>query len=99
MVSRNQPLADLRLNAALHQPAMQFAAEIRAAGLPSGRFWRHLIPLAANLTDRRQLVETVVTKTVGRGGQFESIVSCLVASLVELDRAAREALPELGDQL
>ncbi|HMC10423.1 MAG TPA: hypothetical protein VKH44_04000, partial [Pirellulaceae bacterium] len=99
LASRKQPIADSRLADALTQPALHLAGEIRAAGLPPVRFWRHLIPLAANLSDRRQLIETAVTKTIGRGVQFESIVSYLAASLVAVDRAVREALPDLNDEL
>jgi len=97
--SRNQPLADERMAAAVELPAMQFAAEIRAAQLPEARFWRHLIPLAANISGRRQLVETAVTKTIGRGPRFEAMVAILKACVAEIDNAVRAALPDLNEEL
>jgi len=91
--------ADPSLATAIEQPAIQLAAEIRAAQLPSERFWGHLIPLAANIAGWRQLVETAVTKTVGRGPRFEAAVANLAACVAGVDNAAREALPDLDDEL
>jgi hypothetical protein len=97
--SRKQPLADLRLSAAIELPARQLAAEIRAANLPVDRFWSHLIPLAANIAGRRQLVETAVTKTMGRGPGWEAIVANLDACLAAVDSAAKVVLPNLDAEL
>jgi hypothetical protein len=98
-LGRKLPFADTRLEGALQVPAAQLAAEIRAAHLPPDRFWRHLIPLAANLEVRRQLVETAVTKTAGRGPRFEPIVTNLSASIAAVDAAVRATLPQLADEL
>jgi hypothetical protein len=97
--SREQPVAEARMAAAVEQPAAHLAAEIRAAHLPAARFWGHLIPLAANIAGRRQLVETAVTKTIGRGPRFEAVVAILEASLAAVDNAVRAALPNLNDEL
>src|SRR6476661_3023463 len=94
-VSRNRPLADEQLAAAIEQPAAQLAAEIRAVNLPAGRFWSHLIPLAANLAGRRQLVETAITKTIGRGPRLEAVAANVAASLAGVENAVRAALPNL----
>src|SRR5438876_2660956 len=98
-IGRKLPLADSRLAAALEPAALQLAAEIHAAALPTELFWRHLIPLAANIANHRQLVETTVTKTIGRGPRMDATVSSLDASLVALEAAARAALPNEADEL
>src|SRR5262245_15560269 len=78
-IARKQPLADSRLAAAIREPSLQLANEIRAAQIPTARFWSHLIPLSATIIGRRQLVETAVTKAAGRGPRFELIVSTIQA--------------------
>jgi hypothetical protein len=98
-VSRKLPLADSRLAAAIEEPALRLAAEIKAAGIPPARFWGHLIPLAAKIAGRKQLVETTVIKTTGRGARFEAIVSNLAATLVAVEGAFQAALPNLNDEL
>src|SRR5437879_6413466 len=98
--ARNQPIVDGRLAEAIAEPALQLAAEIRAADLPAARFWGHLIPLAAtNIAGRRQLVETVVSKTIGRGPRFEAVVANLEACVAGVETAVRAALPHLSDEL
>jgi hypothetical protein len=95
----NLPLADVRLTEAIQAPAARLAADISAAHLPAARFWGHLIPLAARTESRRQLVETAVTKTIGRGPRFEAVVTALMASLAAVEAAARTALPQLSEEL
>jgi len=98
-VSRNLPLADPRLAAVMEGPAQRLAADIRAAHLPEHRFWRQLIGLAGNNSNRRQLVEAAVIRTSGRGPRFEQIVTNLVAAVMEVDSAQRIALPNLAHEL
>jgi hypothetical protein len=83
----------------LREPALQLANEIRAAHLPSARFWGHLIPLSATISGRKQLVETAVTKSVGRGPRFEFVVSSLIACIAAVENAMRTALPNLNEEL
>jgi hypothetical protein len=92
------PLADPRL-AAIEGPAGQLVAEIRAANLPAARFWSNLIPLAAKSAGRRLLVETAVTKTIGRVARFEAIVTNLGTSIAGVETAMQAALPEMADEL
>jgi hypothetical protein len=98
-ISRHEAIVDARLAAAAEQPARELAAEIRAAGLPSPRFWAHLIPLAAKTSDRRQLVETAVKKSIGRGPRLEAVVGKLIISLTALELAVRTALPNMAEEL
>jgi hypothetical protein len=98
-VGRNQPLADARLAAAIAEPAQLLAANILAAQLPAARFWGHLIPLAAGISVRRQLVETAVNKTIGRGPRFDTVVTNLSACIATVEVAVQSALPGLSDEL
>jgi hypothetical protein len=98
-IARSQPLADSRLAEALEEPALRFAAEINAAAIPARRFWAHLIPLAAKIAGRRQLVETAVIKTTGRTARFETIVSNLQATIAAVESALAAALPNLSVEL
>jgi hypothetical protein len=75
------------------------AATIKAAQLPTERFWRHLIPLSPNLANRRQFVETAVGKVLGRGARLDVFVSTLESKLAALDLAIKTALPTLADDL
>jgi hypothetical protein len=98
-LATNQTIVDERLKETLTTPALDLAAEIRAADLPSARFWRHLIPLAGTGLARRPLVETAVAKTVGRGPRLETIVAKLDPCIAEVESAVRRALPQLNDEL
>jgi len=98
-IARNDVLVDSRLADALATPAQQLAAEMEAVGLPAERFWRHLIPLSANLAGRRLLLDAAVTKTIGRGGRVERIVSGLEGCLAAVEIANQSALPNLGEEL
>jgi hypothetical protein len=98
-LARNMPLTDARLADALQQPANQLATEINASRLPTHRFWNHLIPLSATVSGRRQLVETAVAKTIGRGPRFEIIVTNLAACVAAIETALQSAIPELADEL
>jgi hypothetical protein len=92
------PLVDPRL-AALSEPAAQLAAGIQSAGLPADRFWSHLIPLSAMGLGRRQLVETAVAKTVGRGARGEAIVADLDGCIADVEAAMRVAVPNVSEEL
>jgi hypothetical protein len=97
--TRKQPISDTRLAVAIREPALQLASEIRAAQLPPARFWGHLIPLSATVVGHRQLVETAVIKTIGRGPRLESVISNLVACLAAIENAVRNVFPNLEKEL
>ncbi len=96
---RSRRLADERLAQALAEPAALLHAEIRAANLPGERFWRTLIPQAANTSVRRQLVETAVLKTSGRSPRLESIVTNVSAALAAVETAGQAALPKFVEEM
>ena len=93
------PLIDPQLAEALRSPASQFAVALEATGTPPARFWRNLVPLAAQTSNRRQLIETAVTKTMGRGVRFATTVSHLIERLVAIDEAIAGALPNHAEDL
>src|SRR5215471_11664976 len=92
-------LADTRLSEALQAPASQWAADIAAAHLPAERFWGHLIPLAAQIENRRQLVETALAKTIGRGPRLDAVLATLATSLAAVDAAARPLMAPWTEEL
>src|SRR5262245_49673002 len=73
-LDRKIPLADARLNEVLRAPAAQLSSDLAAAHLPAERFWGHLLPLSAQIENRRQLVETALAKTIGRGPRLDAIL-------------------------
>jgi hypothetical protein len=97
--SRGVALADPRLAEAVEQPAAELASHMRANQISTPRLWRHLIPLAAKLANRRQLAETVVTKIIGRVDRFEAIAAQLAAGIAGIEMAGRAALPNLAEEL
>jgi hypothetical protein len=98
-VGRGAAIVDPQLAGALTEPSRRLAAEIRAADLPAARFWAHLVPLSAVISGRRQMVETAVTKTTGRGIRFDAIVGNLDACLAALETAVRSLEQGFADQL
>jgi hypothetical protein len=98
-IVRGRPMADQRLAEALAAPAAMLQTEIRAANLPSERFWRTLIPQAASTSVRRQLVETCVVKTAGRSPRLASIVTTVSAAVAAVETAGQTALPNLVEEL
>src|SRR4029078_12939001 len=98
-MSRQQAIVDERLAEAIQMPAAQLAAEIRAANLPPAALWRHLIPLAAKTAGHRQLIETAVTKTIGRCDKAAASATIRKALIQDLETAGRTALPNLKEEL
>jgi hypothetical protein len=98
-VAGGEALVDPRLAEALTEPAQQLAAEIGAADVPAERFWRHLIPLSANLAGRRLLLDAALTKTIGRGARLEIVLPGLEGCLAAVDNANQAALPNLSEEL
>ena len=61
-LSRDQPVADTVLAAALSAPVQQFLAEIHADDLPLDPLLDHLLPLSAQVHNGRELIERALTK-------------------------------------
>jgi hypothetical protein len=99
VISQNRPLIDLRLGDPVINAARDLAAAIKTAQLPADRFWRHQIPLSANLANRRQFVETAVGKVLGRGARLDAFAATLEGQLAALDLAIKTVLPTLADDL
>lgn len=98
-VSEGQTLADGRLAAALVAPASLLTGEIASAGLPSGPFWRHLLPLSAQIGNRRELAERALMKVLGRGPRLDSLASVIAAAIAGVETSFRAAVPNLDEEL
>jgi hypothetical protein len=96
---RGRAPADQRFAAALAEPAGELSAAIKAGGLPAPRFWRELIALSAGIENNRQLAETALAKTVGRGAQAQTAAPRIAAAIAALEAAAQRAAPKLLDEL
>ncbi len=96
---RGLPLVDGKLAAAIAQPAEGLYRDIRAAGLPSAHFWRHLIGLSPGIDDNQQLAELAVKKTIGSTPRLASLSSRLASWIGTLENAVVGAIPRLVDQL
>jgi hypothetical protein len=98
-LAHGMTLADSSLEAALTPSAAQLTRELRAAQLQERLFWRNVVPLAATIENRRQLLITTLAKTTGRGPRFDDIVTAIGARLAEFQKAAAAALPNLESEL
>ena len=97
--SQNLPQNGPQLDDAVIETARDVSAAIKTAQMPADRFWRNLIPLAANPTSRRQLVENAVGKILGRTARLEAFTGTLEAKLAALELAVKTALPTMADEL
>jgi hypothetical protein len=98
-IGSGRTLADGPLAEAITPPARSLVNAIRAAELPWQRFWQHLLPLAAQADNPRQLVQWSLRKAMGKGPRADALLSPLAGWISELFAAARRATPDLAGQL
>ena len=98
-IVRGEALADARLAGALAEPTMLLQGEIEANGLPAGRFWQHLIGLAATTESDRQLVQTALIKAIGRGKAADIAEQRLTAAVTGVEAAVSREFPKLAEEL
>jgi len=98
-VARGLPLADSRLSEPFVAAAQVLQQEISALQLPNRPFWSNLLAYAHQIDDRQTLVRTSIRKTVGIESTSEESVFRLASRIRELENAARQALPQLLDDL
>ena len=94
---RKQPLADPLLCDTVAAPAERLQAALLEEGIPPEIFWLHVIPLAAEIGNARELAEVTLIKTVGRA-EASRRVSQFCHLLAELKDAFAVALPRLGEE-
>jgi hypothetical protein len=90
---------DARLTEPLKGPATTLQGGIASLGLPAARLWRHLVGLSATNEVARQLVETALTKTIGRNDHLPPRAASLVAAVSEVLAAFRTAVPNSLEEL
>ena len=98
-IARGLPLADSRLGEPFVNAAQGLRHEIAALRLPDRSFWSNLLASAHQTDDRQTLVRTTLLKTVGIESIVEGTVIALAQRLAEIERAARQALPQMLEDL
>ncbi|MEX0818204.1 MAG: hypothetical protein WD070_01385 [Pirellulaceae bacterium] len=98
-LARGLPLADSRLGERFVAAAQSLQHEILTLRLPSSAFWSNLLAHAHQMDDRRSLVRTALRKTIGIESTSETSIDSLAGCLREVDAAARQALPQMLDDL
>jgi len=92
-------LADARLSETLGPAAQNLQQQIDAAGLPSERFWRHMLPLSAALESNRRVAEVAIAKVAGRSERTDAQAYAVAEAITSLQAAMRTALPRLDEEL
>jgi hypothetical protein len=99
VIDRNLPLTDHKLAGALLEPAEDLLRQIESIGIPRRLFWQHAIPLSVGIDSNHELAEVVLRKSLGPSSRGASSVEPLAAAISVLERALRDAVPDLVDQL
>ena len=81
------------------EPVLALAGEIDSLGLPVEQFWRHLVPLAAQIENNRQLAEVVLAKTLRRTERARAGVEPLARRIADVEGAVLRGRPGLLDEL
>ncbi|MEO8495298.1 MAG: hypothetical protein ABI614_09520 [Planctomycetota bacterium] len=98
-IARGLPLADSRLGEPFVDAVQALRQEISALRLPGRPFWSNLLAYAHQTDDRQTLVRTTLRKTIGIEAATDESVIALAGCLREVEQAARQALPQLLDDL
>ena len=99
LVILEKKLVDPALLAALAQPATSFQAELAHAGIDPPTFWRHLIPLAAQYENNRELALATLIRLRGRSPSTEALALSLAGLLSDIETAFHQVLPKLREEL
>ncbi len=92
-------MADVRLAEVIAEPAALLSKEIESAALPVDRFWRHLSALSASIESNRELAQTALVKTIGRGRPAELAEPRLTACISGVEGAVLQAFPKMAEEL
>jgi hypothetical protein len=90
-------LVDEKLAAALSTAALHLRDELEAIPIPTQRLWRHLLPLAGDVTEPRELARRTLVKAMGGGSAVQ--IERLAERLVELEVAFKQAVRQSGPPL
>lgn len=98
-LSRNLPLADARVAAALADWIDPLLDSLAAVGLPADRCWQHLLPLCPEVHNNRTLAERILNKLLGPNDRSDSAESRLAGNFSDLESAFRRAVPRVVEEL
>lgn len=98
-VAQGSAPAGCKLTATVAEPAEALHREVDSFGLPVERFWRHMVPLAAQIENNRQLAEVVLAKTIGMAGRAQLEVEPLERRIAEVEAAVLREHAGLLDTL
>ena len=98
-VVRGRAPGDCDLAAVIAEPAESLAKEIDCWALPAEAFWRHLVPLSAQIDSNRQLAEVALTKTLRMDERTRAMIAPLATRIAEVEASALGEFPGLLDEL
>ena len=98
-IARGLPLADSRMGDQFVAASQALSKEISVRQLPIRAFWSNLLAYSHQLDDRQSLVRTTLRKTIGIESTSEEMVAGVADRIREIDAAARQALPQMLDDL
>ena len=98
-IARGLPLADSRLGEPFVAAAQELRHEIAVQRLPDRSFWSNLLAYSHQTDDRPSLVRTTLRKTIGIEATDEEAVLALAGCIRDVERAARQTLPQMLDDL
>lgn len=87
------------LQAQIAPPAKRLVQEIERAGIAPNLFWRHALPLSAQISGKNELANIVLRKTRGIEMSESSYVATIAGALSDLAAAYHEAVPKAEQEL
>jgi len=92
-------LLDARLAELLAEPAMKLRQAAETCNLSLENFWRHLLPLAAQIENNRQLAQRVAVRLLGAQRVGDTLAFTIGSAISDLEAAYRLAVPDIDEQL
>lgn len=92
-------LLDAKLAEAIHEPTAQLAKAATGCRLPLEKFWQHLLPLAAQIENNRQLAQRISYRLLGAERTTDMIQLIVGGAIADLEAAYRRAVPDIDEQL
>lgn len=92
-------LLDAQLAEALREPTRGVARAAQQLGLSDDKFWLHVVPLAAQIENNRQLAQRVGRRLLGAERSNASAEVLLAGAISDLESAYRRAVPDIEQQL
>ncbi|PQO33718.1 hypothetical protein [Blastopirellula marina] len=87
------------LQATLAPPARRLIQEVERAGIAPKLFWRHALPLSAQLSGKSELASVVLRKTRGIELSESSYVATIAGALADLAAAYHKVIPKAEQEL